>query len=179
VGILVEGGEQLGFFVLLTAYQMNERSTPISTVASRRNPRILILNIVIGLLVVVVGYLTYSLLNRNVLQPPVDSGKSGVAPGEIIQIDVLNGSGLQGAANNCTSYLRARGFDVVEMRNYRTSDVDESLVIDRVGNTTNAEKVAYALGIKKKNIVQQLNHDYYVDVSVVIGKDFNSLKPSH
>ena len=65
------------------------------------------------------------------------------------------------------------------MHNYKTSDVNESLVIDRVGNSANAEKVAYALGIKKKNIVQQLNHDYYVDVSVVIGKDFNTLKPSH
>jgi hypothetical protein len=158
---------------------MNERNASSRTPSSRRNPRILILNIVIGLLVVVVGYLAYSLLSRSVLQPPVDPGKAGVAPGEVIQIDVLNGSGLQGAANNCTSYLRARGFDVVEMRNYKTSDVDESLVIDRVGNMTNAERVAYAIGIKKKNIVQQLNHDYYVDVSVVIGKDFNSLKPSH
>ncbi|MEK9136905.1 MAG: LytR C-terminal domain-containing protein [Bacteroidota bacterium] len=158
---------------------MSERGTPLHATASRRDPRTLALNIVIGLLVVVVGYLSYSLINRHVLQPPVDAGKAGVAPGEIIQIDVLNGSGLQGAANTCTGYLRARGFDVVEMRNYKTSDVDETLVIDRVGSMANAEKVAYALGVKKKNIVQQLNHDYYVDVSVVIGKDYSSLKPSH
>ena len=158
---------------------MNERNTPVRTVSSRRNPRALALNILIGLLVVIVGYLSYSLLNRHVLQPPVDAGRAGVAPGEIIQIDVLNGSGVQGVASNCTSYLRARGFDVVEMRNYKTSDVNESLVIDRAGNTANAEKVAYALGIKRKNIVQQLNQDYYVDVSVVLGKDFSSLKPSH
>lgn len=158
---------------------MNEHSTSVRRASSRNNTRTLALNVLIGFLVIVVGYLSYSLLNRHVLQPPVDAGKAGVAPGEIIQIDVLNGSGLQGAANDCTSYLRARGFDVVEMRNYKTSDVDESLVIDRVGNTVNAEKVAYALGVKKKNIVQQLNQDYYVDVSVVLGKDFNSLKPSH
>lgn len=159
--------------------EMIRQSSPPNIYAPRRNSRVYVLNLVIGLLVVVVGYLAYSLLSRNVLQPPVDSAKSGAALGEIIQIDVLNGSGLQGAANNCTSYLRARGFDVVEMRNYKTSDVHESLVIDRVGNKKNAEKVAYALGIKKKNIVQQLSHDYYVDVSVVIGKDFSSLKPSH
>ncbi len=42
----------------------------------------------------------------------------------------------------------------------------------------NAENVAYALGIRKQNIIQQMNHDYYVDVSVVIGKDYGSLKPS-
>lgn len=158
---------------------MNEHSTSAHTGASRNDPRTLLLNVLIGLLLLVVGYLTYSLLSRQILQPPVDAGKAGVGPGEIIQVDVLNGSGLQGAAGSCTSYLRARGFDVVEARNYKTSDVEESLVIDRVGNMKNAEKVAYALGIKKKNIVQQLNHDYYVDVSIVIGKDFASLKSSH
>lgn len=157
---------------------MNRDRTSTHRVSSRKDFRVLALNTLIVMLLVVVGYLAYSLLSRNVLQPPVDAGKAGVAPGEIIQIDVLNGSGLQGAANNCTAYLRARGFDVVEMHNYKTSDVRESLVIDRMGNRANAEKVAYALGITKKNILQQLNHDYYVDVSVVIGKDFNSLKSS-
>ncbi|MBM2841770.1 MAG: hypothetical protein HW412_2298 [Bacteroidetes bacterium] len=157
---------------------MNHHSTPTHIAASRKDHRTLALNVLIGLLVVVVGYLTYSLLDRHVLQPPVDPGKADVASGEIIQVDVLNGSGVNGAASTCTSYLRARGFDVVEMRNYKTPDVIESLVIDRVGNMSNAQKVAYALGIKKKNIVQQLNHDYYVDVSIVIGKDFRSLKPS-
>lgn len=165
---------RLGF--LLTMLPMNEDSAP--AVASHQDRRVTALNALIALLVVVVGYLAYSLLNRHILQPPVDAGKAGVTPGEIIQIDVLNGSGLQGAATSCTAYLRARGFDVVEMRNYKTSDVSESLVIDRVGNTVSAGKVAYALGIKKKNIIQQLNHDYYVDVSVVIGRDFNTLKPS-
>jgi hypothetical protein len=157
---------------------MSQHSRPARSATPRRDPRTIALNVLIGVLVIIVGYLAYSLLSRNVLQPPVDAGKAGVAPGEIIQVDVLNGSGLQGAANACTAYLRARGFDVVEMRNYKTSDVVESLVIDRVGNTTNAEKVAYALGIKKKNIIQQLNHDYYVDVSIVIGKDVHSLKSS-
>ncbi len=158
---------------------MSKNSTSTPTAVPRKDPRFLALNILIAVLVIAVGYLTYALLNRHILQPPVDAGKAGVAPGEIIQIDVLNGSGLQGAANSCTAYLRARGFDVVEVHNYRTSDVSESLVIDRVGNAVNAEKVAYALGIKKKNIVQQINHDYYVDVSVVIGRDFGALKPSH
>jgi hypothetical protein len=158
---------------------MNQNSTTTRTSASRKDHRVIGLNVLIAILVILVGYLSFALVKRHVLEPSVDVGKAGVVPGEIIQIDVLNDSGLQGAANGCTSYLRARGYDVVEMRNFKTSDVDESLVIDRVGNRTNAERVAYALGIKKKNIIQQINPDYYVDVSVVIGKDFNSLKPAH
>lgn len=149
-----------------------------SRAPSKKNPRNVALNAVIVVLVILVGYLAYALIERHVIQPPVDAARSGVAPAEIIQMDVLNGCGISGAATTFTGYLRARGFDVVEIRNYKTFDVDESLVIDRTGNLKNAGKVAYALGIKKQNIVQQLNQDYYVDVSLVIGKDYHSLKPS-
>ena len=149
-----------------------------SRASFKKDPRTLALNTVIAVLVILVGYLAYALIERHVIQPPVDIARSGVAPGEIIQMDVLNGCGVSGAATTFTGYLRARGFDVVEIRNYKTFDVDESLVIDRTGNLKNAEKVAYALGVKKQNIVQQLNQDYYVDVSLVIGKDYHSLKPS-
>jgi hypothetical protein len=163
------------------AGSMTERNLPNAPPprrARRRNPRDLALNLLIVALAIVVGYLGYSLVVRQVTQPPVDPMRSGVAAGEIIQLDVLNGCGANGAAIAFTSFLRARGYDVVEMRNYKAFDVEESLVIDRTGNRKNAEQVAYALGIKKENILQQLNQDYYVDVSVVIGKDHTSLKPS-
>jgi hypothetical protein len=158
---------------------MGEPGVTLTTTASKKTPWISGLNLTIGLLVILVGYLAYALIERHIIQPPVDVERTGVAPGEIIQIDVLNGCGASGAATTFTGYLRARKFDVVEIRNYKTFDVEESMVIDRTGNLANAEKVAYALGINKQNIVQQLNQDYYVDVSVVIGKDYRSLKPSH
>jgi hypothetical protein len=143
----------------------------------RKRPRSFLLNLVIVVLVVAVGYLGYALFLRQVVRPPVDVDREGGVPGEIIQIDVLNGCGAAGVASTFTAYLRARRYDVVEMRNYKTFDVDESMVIDRVGNLENAGKVAYALGIGKSNIIQQLNPGYYVDVSVVIGKDYQTLKP--
>lgn len=135
------------------------------------------INVLIALLVVVVGYLAYAFVSRSIIAPPVDSNKSDVRPGQIIQIDLLNGCGVPGAAQTFTRYLRARGYDVVEMKNYKTFDVKESLVIDRSGNVELAKKVAYALGVSEKDIVQQINHDYFVDVSVVIGKNFSLLKP--
>ena len=152
--------------------------SPSPRVSSKSSSRNLVLNAIIVVLVVLVGYLAFALIERHVFQPPVDTERYGVTAGEIIQMDVLNGCGAAGAATAFTGYLRARGFDVVEIRNYKTFDVEESLVIDRTGNLKNAEKVAYALGISKRNIVQQLNQDYYVDVSLVIGKDYQSLKPS-
>ena len=67
---------------------------------------------------------------------------------------------------------------MVQSSNYKTFDVEESLVIDRTGDLTAARKVAYALGIDEKNIVQQINPDYYLNVSVVIGRDYDKLKPA-
>ena len=95
----------------------------------------------------------------------------------ILQVEVLNGCGVSGIADKMTDYLRKNNFDVVQVGNYTSFDMDKSLVIDRTGNKVNAEKIAAALGINKKNIVQQINSDYFLDCSVVIGKDYFQLKP--
>jgi hypothetical protein len=148
----------------------SHRSGPI-------NFRRLGVHALMGILVVVVGILAYAFITRSLISPPVDPTKADGAPGKIIQLDLLNGCGIPRAASYVTAYLRARGFDVVETRNYKTFDVKESLVIDRSGNVELARKVAYALGVSQKNIIQQINPDYFVDVSVVIGRDYASLKP--
>ncbi|MBI5472151.1 MAG: LytR C-terminal domain-containing protein [Ignavibacteriae bacterium] len=134
-------------------------------------------SLLLVLLFAVVGFLAYSFIHRTLIDPPVESERANVPPGQVIQIDLLNGCGVSGAASKFTNYLRARGYDVVEMKNYKTFDVKESLVIDRAGDIETAKRVAYALGVSEKNIIQQINHDYFVDVSVVVGKDFGALKP--
>jgi len=101
---------------------------------------------------------------------------------EIIQLNVLNGCGVSGVADRFTDYLRAHEFDVVELGNYKIKgkvnyNVDETFVIDRIGNKANALKVAEILGIDKVKVIQQLNEDYFLDVSLVIGKDYYKLKP--
>jgi hypothetical protein len=153
-------------------------AVPGRPVSARKNPRTLILDVIIGALGLLVLVLGYSFASRMIFRPPVDPVRSGSATPGTIQLDVLNGSGLPGAGTSMTAYLRARGFDVVEYRNYRSFDVRESLVIDRAGSRENAEKVAYALGIRKGNVIQQINQDYYVDVSVLIGRDYPTLKPT-
>jgi len=146
------------------------------------SPKNLVLNIVIVVLGVIVFFLLYSFITNSIVNKPVewttDSPEPGDVSGEIIQLDVLNGCGVSGIAQDFTDYLRKRNFDVVQSSNYKTFDVEQSLVIDRTGDLTAARKVAYALGIDEKNIVQQINPDYYLNVSVVIGRDYDKLKPS-
>lgn len=134
------------------------------------------LNVAIGVLAVIVLYLLYALIVRVFVAPPVDVVREGDPRGRIIQVDVLNGCGVARAGTAMTTYLRSRGYDVVEIRNYHRFDVKRSLVIERTGQMKNAEKVARALGIDPAQIIQQLNPDYYVDVSIVVGQDYGTLK---
>ncbi|NWF88995.1 MAG: LytR C-terminal domain-containing protein [Ignavibacteriaceae bacterium] len=107
-----------------------------------------------------------------------DKNKNNVeVASAIIQIEVMNGCGVDGVAAKFTSYLRERNFDVVQVGNYISNNIDETMIIDRIGNRANAEKLADVLGIDKRNIIQQLNKDYFLDATLVIGKDYNKLEP--
>jgi len=130
------------------------------------------LNALIAVAVIVAGYFLIAPALRG---PAKDAAK---AP-KIIQLDVLNGCGANGVGARFTGFLRKNGFDVVEMKNYKTSTVAQTIVIDRVGDLAAARRVAASLGVGEKNIIQQLNPDYFVDVSVVIGGDYQNLRPSH
>lgn len=135
----------------------------------------LILNSIILLLGILVIFLAFSLVNRLSSRSSEQADNSKEIASSVIQVEVLNGCGVTGVAEKFTDYLRKEKFDVVQMGNYISFDIDKSLVIDRTGNMANAEKVAAALGIDKKNVIMQKNDDSFLDVSVVIGKDYKKL----
>ncbi|MDI6400587.1 LytR C-terminal domain-containing protein [Balneolaceae bacterium ANBcel3] len=93
----------------------------------------------------------------------------------VIQVEVLNGCGVPGIATRYTSLLRQNGFDVVSSGNFETFDIQESLVIDRRGNMENARRVARALGIPEQRIIREISTDFYLDATIVIGADHESL----
>ncbi|MBZ0200314.1 MAG: LytR C-terminal domain-containing protein [Ignavibacteriaceae bacterium] len=138
----------------------------------------LFLNSVIILLLLIISFLSYSLYSKISGSKTAIENTNTKTAADIVQMEVLNGCGAGGAADNFTSYLRNKNFDVVHTGNYISFDVDNSLVIDRTGNRANAEKVAEALGVSNRNIIQQINNDYFLDVTFVIGRDFNQLKPN-
>ena len=138
----------------------------------------LFLNIIIILLGLVIAFMVYSFISKikeNQTNKETLARKNQAS--KIVQVEVLNGCGKSGVAEKFTSYLRNRNFDVVQMGNYMSFDIDKTMVIDRSGNKANAEKVAEAIGVNKKNVIQQLNNEYFLDVSIIIGKDFNQLNP--
>ncbi|MCK4754880.1 MAG: LytR C-terminal domain-containing protein [Calditrichia bacterium] len=146
-------------------------------------------------LVIVLGSLSYYFYNlklqKDDTQPP-ESGieeitTSPVEPEEeerqpppmvhTIQVEILNGCGINGVARIFQSLLRENGFDVVNTENYVVKGkvfwkVDQTFIIDQIGVAEQAKSIAKALGIPLTNIESRENPAAIYDISVVIGKDY-------
>lgn len=123
--------------------------------------------------------LLYAFITRSVgtRTDPIRAGDPSNLVGEIIQVEVRNGCGVDHLAAKTTDFLRQRGFDVVEVGDHTSFDQQHSVVIDRVGNLESARRVAAALDIPEDRVVQDIRHDYYLDASVIIGHDYKTLEP--
>ena len=136
------------------------------------------LNATIGFLSLLLAILIFGLFTR-IIYPRIENQRATNSPeliGDIIQLEVLNGCGVPGLANDFTSVLRKNGFDVVETGNFKNFDMQNTVVIARTFNTKNAKRVADALGIAKEHVFIEASEDFYLDATVVIGSDYKSLK---
>ncbi|MDZ7689696.1 MAG: LytR C-terminal domain-containing protein [Balneolaceae bacterium] len=137
----------------------------------------LALNAVIGFLSLLLVILVIALGTR-IIFPRIENQRAEKTTeliGNVIQIEVLNGCGVSGLANQFTSTLRKNGFDVVETGNFKNFNLEETIVIARTFKKENAQRVAEALGIKEKNVIIEASDDFYLDATVVIGSDYQTL----
>lgn len=137
----------------------------------------LILNVAIGFLSVLLLLLILALITR-IVYPRIVNERAEASSqliSEIIQLEVLNGCGEAGIANSFTGILRANGFDVVETGNFDHFNLQETIVISRSGVTDNALRVANALGVDEQNVIREESPDFFLDVTVVIGHDYQKL----
>ena len=108
--------------------------------------------------------------------PAADSAAilPGSAAGPAPRVEVLNGTSRGGLARDATERLRAAGFDVVYFGNAREPR-GLSLVLDRGGRGDVARRAAAALGIR--DVRAEPNAALYVDVTVILGKDWPPAPP--
>lgn len=157
----------------MSPFQTPERDSPRSIDVSAPRPagfrtKILIAGILLAGIIILIR-----LLFVNSAKEPeiIQNGRV-----RAIQLDVLNGTQETKLAQRVTDFLRLRGFDVVEFGNFRSSAIESTLVIDRIGDTDAARQVAEALGVREGNVRRQIDRTLFLDVSVVIGNDYKSLK---
>ncbi len=135
----------------------------------------------LGAVVVLAGVLIYSMINRFLINPPADAlradDNSPTRVEKVIQITVKNECGEKNIAMDFTNFLRKLGFDVVETENGDVFDRQFTTVVNTSGDFQNALRVAAALGVKKEHVITDIDPRSYVDVEVLIGKDYGNLKP--
>ena len=96
---------------------------------------------------------------------------------DVYQVEVRNGVGVTGAAERMRNYLRTKGYDVVEVGNHTSFDLEETLIVDRIDNMEIARQVAASLGLPENRIRQDVKIEYHLDVSIILGKDYGLIPP--
>ena len=120
-------------------------------------------------------FLLYSVLNKTGIVNFDDN--TAIKPQnvqQLIQVEVLNGCGVTGVGDGLTDVLRAKGIDVVKTGNYRSFDIENTFIIDRLGKIETANRVADSLNLDKRFIITEKNKNYFLDLTIVIGKDYKN-----
>jgi len=95
-----------------------------------------------------------------------------------IEVEILNGCGEPGVAARFSEFLRDKRVDVVRSENADNFDYINTILIQRNENTDGLKYVAEALKFDTKNTNQvmiSIDPESDVDVTLIIGKDFNTI----
>lgn len=150
----------------------SKKNSSISFKEKNTNLFLIIASVV---LTVIAIYLLYSVLDKSGI---INFSKTETVKPQnvqqLIQVEVLNGCGVAGIGDGLTDILRAKGIDVVKTGNYRSFDIDNTFIIDRMGKVETANRVADSLYLDKKFIITEINKSYFLDLTIVIGKDYKN-----
>ena len=97
-----------------------------------------------------------------------------------IEVEILNGCGVPGLAEKVSNYLRSQQMDVVRSDNADHYNYDQTLLILRNENFEGLKKVAQSFGINEQDelrIKHIPDEKLSVDITVIIGSDFTTIKP--
>ena len=95
-----------------------------------------------------------------------------------IEVEILNGCGEPGIAAKFSEFLRVKRVDVVRSENADNFDYENTVLIQRNEKTSGLKYVADALNFDIKNskqVITSIDPNSDVDITLVIGKDFNSI----
>ncbi|MCB9502486.1 MAG: LytR C-terminal domain-containing protein [Deferribacteres bacterium] len=90
-----------------------------------------------------------------------------------ISFEVLNGCGIPGIAAKFATKLEDAGHQPKEVGNFDNFNMPQTIIFDRQSqNRLNGLKVAELLGLPATAVVYQAKNGSEVDVSVILGKDY-------
>ena len=94
-----------------------------------------------------------------------------LAIGSVVRVEVLNGTPTAGLARRTSEQLEDYGFVVQRYANAESSDVEFTRVVNRSGIPEHAQQIANVM--RAERIVTELRPDSDVDITLVLGRDFD------
>lgn len=123
---------------------------------------------------------------------PVQSGPGASPPPDLIidlreesienpiEVEVLNGCGMQGLGQQFTDFLRSHQIDVVKTENADHFQYEKTVIIQRNQYVESSYFIADILKIPKNDttrILIQPDLSLETDVTLIVGKDYANIKP--
>jgi hypothetical protein len=94
-----------------------------------------------------------------------------------IRLQVLNGCAMKDMAKILAPQLRAKGFDVREVRRADSAGYLHTIIKDRINRADLAQIVADSVGVDRTLIITEpAEHLADIDVTIIIGADYRQLR---
>ena len=136
---------------------------------------------IITLLTLVLLIFSYSFIYRIFISPPANSEiiltTNNRQIVHTIQIEILNGTKINGLAKKMMDWLRRRNFDVLNIGNWKNDSLQTTMIYDRLGNITASKNVATALGFADSLVFSKPDSSLLLNTTVIIGNDYKKLNP--
>jgi len=127
---------------------------------------------VLFILIILLGVFSASIIYVQTREDPEEIFKKN----SNLRVEVLNGCGVNRLALKVTNLLRERGFNVVTIGDTNNQYFEETVVIERRDkDMKNAKYFAKRIGCK--NIGKDIDSALYLEITVIIGKDYKKLFP--
>jgi len=90
-----------------------------------------------------------------------------------VRIEILNGTNITGLASRTSQLFQSYDFRIVSVANAEQTDYERTVIVDRRGNPDAARRVAELIHCEQIHTQQEENRDETVDVTVILGRDFD------
>lgn len=115
------------------------------------------------------------LIKQNVKQARESLAKPGT-PGTddlVIVLEILNGTEITGLASRTAQLFASYGFDVDVFGNADSNEYEHTIILDRTGNISLAQRVASVINCERIETEIYSENTAGIDVTVILGKDFD------
>ncbi len=90
-----------------------------------------------------------------------------------VRIEILNGTGVTGLASRTAQLYKSYGFRIASVMNAERNDYERTVVLDRRGSPDAAKRVAELIRCEQIHSQIDENRDETIDVTIILGKDFD------